>query len=184
MIIGITGTIGAGKGTIVEFLKEKGFNHFSARAFINEEIIKRGLPINRDNMVIVANGMRAKHSPSFIAENLFAKAQEKGGNCVLESLRTIGEINKLREQKDFIMFAVDANQKKRFQRAKKRNDIESDDVNFQKFVKQEETEMTSSDPNKQNLSKCISMADYIFQNNGTIEELQKQVENVLNESKN
>ena len=36
--IGITGTLGAGKGTIVEYLqKEKGFSHYSVRAFLTDE---------------------------------------------------------------------------------------------------------------------------------------------------
>ena len=42
IIIGITGTLGAGKGTIVDYLvKERGFVHYSVRAFITEEIEKR-----------------------------------------------------------------------------------------------------------------------------------------------
>jgi len=34
MIIGITGTLGAGKGTIVEILKKKWFGHYSVREFL------------------------------------------------------------------------------------------------------------------------------------------------------
>ncbi|MCF7798531.1 AAA family ATPase [Candidatus Woesearchaeota archaeon] len=182
MIIGITGTLGAGKGTIVEYLVgKKGFHHFSARALINEEITKRGLSINRDNMVAVANDMRAKHSPSWVAEELFLRAQKLGGDSVIESLRAVGEVEKLREQPDFIFFAIDADRKIRFERVQQRNDVQSDDVDFQKFTEQEELEMQSTDPTKQNLSACISMADYVFQNNGTIEELENQVEAVLNE---
>ena len=42
--IGITGTLGAGKGTIVDYLvKNRGFVHYSVRAFITEEIKRRGL---------------------------------------------------------------------------------------------------------------------------------------------
>ena len=53
IIIGITGTLGAGKGTIVDYLiKTKGFTHYSVRAFITKEIEKRKLPVNRDSMVI------------------------------------------------------------------------------------------------------------------------------------
>ncbi len=41
LIIGITGTLGAGKGTIVEYLeKEMGFDHLSVRDFITKEIEK------------------------------------------------------------------------------------------------------------------------------------------------
>ena len=41
-IIGITGTIGAGKGTIVDYLvKEKGYVHYSVREFLAEEVDAR-----------------------------------------------------------------------------------------------------------------------------------------------
>ncbi|MCX6713904.1 MAG: dephospho-CoA kinase, partial [Candidatus Vogelbacteria bacterium] len=61
MIIGITGTLGAGKGAVVDCLKIKGFKHYSVTAFITDEIIKRGLPVNRDKMVLVANDLRAQY---------------------------------------------------------------------------------------------------------------------------
>ena len=65
IIIGITGTLGAGKGTIVDYLVKKyRFNHFSAREdVINKEIEKRSLPITRDNMVLVANDLRKNYGP-------------------------------------------------------------------------------------------------------------------------
>ncbi len=39
----------------------------------------------------------------------------------------------------------------------------------------EQREMDSDDPNKQNLSKCIELADYTFMNNGSIKDLIEQV---------
>jgi len=46
-IIGITGTLGAGKGTIVGFLStKKGYVHYSVRAYLIEEIEKRGMKVN------------------------------------------------------------------------------------------------------------------------------------------
>ena len=42
MIIGITGTDGSGKGTVVDYLVEqKGFKHYSARAIFEEEIARQ-----------------------------------------------------------------------------------------------------------------------------------------------
>jgi dephospho-CoA kinase len=39
--------------------------------------------------------------------------------------------------------------------------------------------MTSNNPNKQNLSKCIEMADYVFNNDKDFSYLYNQIENVL-----
>lgn len=183
IIIGITGTIGAGKGTIVDYLvKNKGFVHFSARIdVINKEIEKRGLPITRDNMVMVANDLRKSYGPSYVVEELFKLAEKSDSNCILESIRTVGEIESLRQKGKFYLFAIDADRKIRYDRIQKRGDIQSDNVSFEKFVEQEEKEMTSDDPNKQNLSKCIEMADYIFMNNSTLEELHYQVDKIISE---
>jgi len=178
IIIGITGTLGAGKGTIVECLKNKGFQHYSVREYLVEEIKRRGLPINRDSMVKVANELRKKHSPSYLAEQLYKQAKKSGQNCVIESLRTLGEIEALRRNKNFYLLAVDADPKTRYDRIIKRQS-ETDQVSFKKFIEDEKREMVSTDPNKQNLSKCIEMADFRLDNSGTIEELYKQVNNVL-----
>ena len=179
MIIGITGTLGAGKGTIVEQLKKRGFKHFSARDFITKEIIKRGLPVNRDSMVLVANDLRSKHSPSYVAEQLFKLAEIEGGNCVIESLRTPAEIECLKSKGKFVLFAIDADAKLRYERVVARKS-ETDKISFDVFKENEKREMISKDPNKQNLKKCIEMADFVFMNNQTINDLNEKVLGVLN----
>jgi len=52
-------------------------------------------------------------------------------------------------------------------------------VDFQTFLENEQRELTSSDPNKQNLSKCREMANFLFINDGSKEDLYTEVENVL-----
>lgn len=178
MIIGITGTLGAGKGTVVEYLKTKGFKHYSARTFITEEIKRMGMPVNRDNMVIVGNDLREKNSPSYVAEQLYGRAKKDGGNCVIESLRTLGEIEALRKKGKFYLFAVEANARIRYNRVVKRGSS-TDDISFEEFVENERREMESADPNKQNLSKCMEIANFVIENDGTIEELNKKVEEIL-----
>ena len=85
MIIGITGTLGAGKGTMVEHLVEKyNFHHYSARTFLTENLNARGEAINRDTMTAIANELREKHGPSYIAEELLKQAHQVGGNAVID----------------------------------------------------------------------------------------------------
>lgn len=179
IIIGITGTLGAGKGTIVDYLlKTKGFAHFSVRTFITKEIEKRKLPVNRDSMVTVANELRAVHSPSYIVEQLYEDAIRSGGNCVIESIRTPGEVDALKSKGNFYLFAVDAPAALRYERIQQRKS-ETDNVTFETFLENEKREMQSIDPNKQNISKCIEMADYLFENDETMEELREKVDAVI-----
>jgi len=179
MIIGLTGTLGAGKGTVADYLIEKGFKHFSVREFLIKEITKRGMPVNRDSMVIVANDLRATHSPSYIVEELYKQAKQQSSNAIIESIRAPGEAEAIKNLGG-MMFAVDADKQLRYERITARAS-ETDHVSFEEFKKNEDREMTSTDPNKQNLGRCISMADHVLKNNGTIEELKKEVDKILEE---
>jgi len=183
LIIGITGTLGSGKGTIVDYLvKEKGFLHFSVRAFIAEEIVHRGMEVDRDSMVVVANDLRKNNSPSYITDCLYEKALFLGKNSIIESIRTPGEIYSLQKKGGFYLIAIDADPKIRYRRISLRNS-ETDNVSFETFLENERREMESLDPNAQNIGKCIELADYKLWNNGTMEELNRQVEEILLEIK-
>lgn len=179
IIIGITGTLGSGKGTIVDYLiHNKGFVHFSVRDYLIEKLKEKGREINRDTLTEMGNELRAAHSPSYIVEELYKQAKVAGKNCVIESIRSIGEVDALRKLGSFYLFAVDAEPMIRYERISKRASV-TDHVTFETFMANEIREMTSSDLNKQNLSRCISMADFVFLNNKDIADLNRQVEDVL-----
>ena len=69
------------------------------------------------------------------------------------------------------MLAVDADPRLRYARIKKRASS-TDNVSYEEFVAQEQREMHSTDPNKQNIFACMKLADYNLMNNGTIPELE------------
>lgn len=181
MIIGITGTLGAGKGAVVEYLvKEKGFYHSSARDLFAEGMEKEGTPINRDNMIVFANNLRKTHGPDYVFEELFKRASTHGEHAVIESLRTIGEAEALKRHEGACLIAVDADQALRFERIHGRKSA-LDEVTFDEFKRQEETEMHSDEPHKQNIQGVIERADFRIMNNGTLEELHAEIERVLTE---
>lgn len=179
IIVWITWTLGAGKGTIVDYLvQKKWFQHLSVRAFLIQEIEKRGMPVNRDSMVSVANDLRATYSPSYIAEQLYEQAKHSEKNTIIESLRTVGEVESLKHKENFIFFAIDADPQIRYERAVLRWS-ETDKVSYEKFIFDEQREMENTDPTKQNVAKCMLLADHVFTNNGTLEDLHQQIETVI-----
>jgi dephospho-CoA kinase len=88
----------------------------------------------------------------------------------------------LRQKPNFVLFAVDANQKLRFERIKIRAS-ETDNIDFETFKSNELEEMNSDNPNNQNLKKCIELADFVFDNNASIEDLHKELDKVLSKLK-
>lgn len=179
MIIGITGTSGAGKGTIAEYLiKEKNFKHYSARAFLVEEINRRGLIVDRNSLIEVANDLRAKHGSAYVVEELYNQALTFGGDSIIESIRSVGEVEAMRGKKDFYLLAVDADINLRYERILARGNS-TDGVSFEQFVEQEKRELNSVDPNKQNIAECIRLANYLIINNESVGDLNKKIEEIL-----
>ena len=179
MIIGITGTDGGGKGTVVEYLaKKRGFVHCSARALWIDEINRQGLEVNRANMRIVANELRATHGSDFlIAEYKRRTGFSPEKNYVVESLRTTAEVDALKKEGG-VLWAVDADPRIRYERIQARAS-ESDAISFQEFVEHEALEMHDPDPSGMQKAAVIGMADVVLTNNGTQEELFLQVEGAL-----
>jgi dephospho-CoA kinase len=106
-----------------------------------------------------------------------------GTDAIIESLRTEGEIAALRAKGNFYLFAVDADPKIRYERIVARGGVK-DKVSFEKFLADEALEMHATDSNKQNLARCMELADYRLMNNGTKEDLNAQVDIVLQKIKN
>jgi dephospho-CoA kinase len=179
-IIGITGTNGAGKSTIVEILSEVfDYKDFSVREYLAKELESKGLEVNRDNMRDLANKIREKKGAGYIVKQLYKKALNSNCPCIIESIRCIGEIETLRDiakksNSQFILLGVDANEKLRYERSIKRKS-NLDQISFKEFKRLEEAEMQSNDPAKQNLKECLKRADVVFNNDGTLKELKKKV---------
>lgn len=183
MIIGITGTLGAGKGAVVDYLvSKKGFRHVSARSIWTKELKARNLPVDRDHMTVLANELRAENGAAYFMELALASVENAEENVVIESVRTVGEVDLLKEKGGYLL-AVDAEKEERYSRITGRNSA-LDGVSYEDFVRQEETEMQNDDPAKQNIARVIEVSDYKIENNGTMEELRERTEDFLEKFEN
>ncbi len=182
-LVGITGTNGAGKGAIVEYLTERhGFRHFSVRGYLTEKLASQNLEATRENLITLANKLRAENSPSYIIEQLLEQAVAESNNgqgCIIESVRTLGEVQALKAAGQFTLLAVDADQRVRYDRVVKRKSA-TDMISFETFVEQESREMDNGDdPTKQNLSGCIRAADHVLKNDRDLAALYAELDKIL-----
>eukprot|EP00658_Telonema_sp_P-2_P070509 TRINITY_DN59995_c0_g1_i1.p1 TRINITY_DN59995_c0_g1~~TRINITY_DN59995_c0_g1_i1.p1 ORF type:complete len:119 (-),score=49.16 TRINITY_DN59995_c0_g1_i1:258-614(-) len=96
----------------------------------------------------------------------------------IESIRTVGEVNALRDKGGFTLFAVDAQPEVRYGRILARKSA-TDEVSLDKFKADEQLEMRSDDPNKQNLLGCMQLADVRLCNDGGVDQLEAAVDQAM-----
>lgn len=178
-LIGITGTNGSGKGTVVDYLIDtKGFRHYAARDFLTAEIKKRGMIVNRSTMRLVANELREIYEPAYVIKSLYEKAIQDGcTRAVIESVRNIGEAEFLKANGAFLI-AVDADQQLRYERVQARRSA-TDQVDFNTFVEHEEREMHPVGPHDMDIRGVMGLSDTTIMNDSTLEKLHKKIDIAL-----
>ena len=178
-IIWITGPAAAGKWTVVDYFVNKlWFVHYSASWYLTEILKKENKEINRDTMRELADSLRAQYWPSYLISELYNQAEKNWKNAIIESVRTVWEVELLRDKENFILLSIDADQKLRYQRALERNSAK-DHISFEKFQEQEALEAASEDPNKWNIKACQKLADVEIQNNWDVKTLYEAIENMV-----
>jgi dephospho-CoA kinase len=180
MIIGITGTNGAGKGSAVAYLAaEKGFTHYSSSGYLAEELERRGVEKTRSNLRALGNEFRQKHGSGYLTETFLKMAKaSRVTDLVIESIRSTGEAQKLKEAGG-VLIIIDADRKLRYERIYARRSGK-DLVDYDAFVEQEEREWYGTlGGHDMNIKTVMDMADHRIENNGTLEDLQREIDSVL-----
>jgi dephospho-CoA kinase len=180
MIIGISGAIGGGKGTVVEYLLSKQrFAHYSSSDLLIKILEERGETVDRDGMNRVANELRAVNPAGVPAENYQRYEEEDGeGDAIFESIHSVPEADFIKSVGG-IVIGIKADPDIRYERILKRGSIK-DGVTKEKFIEQQKREEEGSeDQNKSNIFAVIAEADFILENNGTVEELHKKIDEII-----
>lgn len=174
MIIGVTGTYGAGKDAVAEYLISKGFNHYSLSDELRAILRELNIEESREALIKIGNELREKHGPGHVAERVAKKLKRP---AVVTSIRNPKEVDTLRENEGFVMVHIDADRKIRYGRTVLRART-GDTMTFEEFVEKEEKEL-SGGANEQNLAACFAKADHVIMNEAKIEDLHKEIEKLL-----
>jgi len=176
MILGLTGQNASGKGSVAEYLKEKGFFYFSLSDEIREEFARRGIKESRENLLNLANELREKFGSGILALRTLRKLEDNK-NYVIDSIRNPAEVNVLESRKDFVLIDVVAKAEIRFERLKARGRLE--DIKDLKYFKEVEERENSKEAGKQRVKDCEELAGIVLKNEGTLEELHKKIDKML-----
>jgi len=178
MIIGITGTLGSGKGTVVEYLKGKGFTHYSSSGVLKDILAQRRAPATRENLSKLADELAAQHEGGIL--HISHQMAETAGieNYVLESIHRMSEADYIRKIGGKVL-GVDADMKTRYERAVKRKEGEKDNVTFEQFVADTKREEEGAAGMGPNIRAVLKSADAIVMNDESLEDLYLQIEEAL-----
>ncbi len=177
MIIGLTGENCAGKGTVAEYLRKKGFYYLSLSDVIREELAAEGAEITRESLIKRGNELRKKFGNGILSKKTMLKV-EGDKNYAIDSIRNPGEVEELRKRKDFVLINVFAPHEVRFERMRTR-DREGDPKTYDAFLHIEEMEAKSADGSRQQLEKTIALADKKIVNDADFRALYERVDDVL-----
>jgi dCMP deaminase len=179
MIIGLTGTNGAGKTVTAEYLRSKGFHFHSLSDEIREELERQGQEATRANLIELGNQLRAEYGPAVLAERIKAKLRPDW-NYVVDSIRNPYEVKALRSARDFRLLKVDAPVELRYERVRQRGGPRTP-ASFEEFVELERREFESPNPANQQLRATYELADLTVWNDGPLEALQGRLDQVVRE---
>ena len=175
-IIGITGPIAAGKGTIAEYFRER--HHatlfrFSSSLFSILELL--GLPTDREHLSRLSRILREGFGEDTLARALATQVEKSSDQLIIvDGVRRPDDIALLERQAGFKLIYIDAPIATRFARMKLRGEKADDaEKTMEQFVADHklESELLIED--------LKSRAAVVVDNSGSREELYAQLERLL-----
>lgn len=192
VIIGITGTNGAGKSTFVEELESRGYMIIKvsdmlrrvARASIGS--IQRGgsqSPLGR-----IGNAIREQYPGGLVdialiewwslAAHLSDDIKPHG--FAIDNIRSLSEAQRLKEIGG-TMVAIDADRKIRYERVLERRREDDEDLSFEEFCRREDADLGVGETNPKDFSMqaVLGTADVTLYNEGTPAEFTQSIGEML-----
>ncbi len=171
-IIAFTGMPAAGKSEAVQIAKDKGIPVIRMGDLVWEETRRQGKQLTDKNVGSVATSMRKKYGMDIWAKRTIEKipSLKKTSHLVIDGVRNMEELELFKKELglNFLVVAIDASDENRRKRAIARGRTD-DSKNLTDLEERDKREISWG------LQKVIADADIIIQNNGTLENLKKQV---------
>lgn len=174
IVIGVAGMPGAGKATVRKMVQEMGYPVVVMGDVIREEAERRKMEPTPENLGLIMLKIREEEGPAVVAKRCLPKIKKaKEKVVVIDGIRSLEEVEEFKRHfPNFTLIVIQASPETRFQRLFKRR--RSDDPKTWKtFVERDARELSVG------LGGVIATADHIIVNEGTKEQLKRNVRKVL-----
>lgn len=183
IIIGLTGSLCSGKGTLAKHLIDLGFHHQVLSDRIREEALLRGQKIDRTLLQDIGNELRENFGGAVLVKRTAKLISNIEGNIVIDGFRNPEEINYLYNILEGSVIGVDAPKEKRLEwylcRAKERGE---DGNTKEEFTKHDNRDFGIGEPGSgQQVGKCLESADIVIWNNVSKVDLFRECDKFLKE---
>ena len=176
IIIGLTGPIASGKGTAKKYIVEKYLAKDCRFSTILRDILNRvDMPICRENLQKISTALRQTFGEDLLAKAITKDAENLDSDVVvIDGVRRMTDIGHLIKLDHFVLVSIDAKPEARYERLVLRNENEDDkSKTFQGFLDDHkiETELT--------IPEVMTYAKEKINNNGSMEDLHKQIDEII-----
>lgn len=175
-ILGLTGLIASGKDVAKKYIEEKyGASSHRFSTMLRDILNRLYLPITRENLQLLSLDLRRRFGSDALAKVIARDVlNDQKEIVIVEGIRRLDDIKELRDFPNFHLISIDADPKTRYDRVIKRNENIGDaDKTFEQFLHEESRESESEIP------QVIAEASYHLDNNGSIEDLYKQIDTII-----
>ena len=176
LVIGIAGNIGSGKGTIANYLVDKyKVQNLRYSSILQDILFRLHLSFNRKNLATLGEVLRDVYGKDILSKVLFKDIKKSNGDIfVVEGIRKKEELDYFRKNEDFIFLFIDVEIKIRHQRVSSRNE-KTDDCgkSFEEFMADHKRAADLD------MDKLKGDADFIIDNNGTLDETMAQIDVIM-----
>ena len=186
IVIGLTGSLCSGKGTLANHFKDLDFQHQVLSDRLREELRLRGQEISRTTLQDIGNELRETYGGAVLAIKTAELMADVRGNIVIDGVRNPEEAIYLREVLGAKIIGVDAPVEKRLEwylsRAKERGE---DGNTSEDFTRDNSRDFGHGEPRSgQQVGMCLQMADVLIWNNGSKTDLNNECDLYLKEALN
>lgn len=176
VIIGLIGEMASGKSTVTEYLKTK-HNAVTFRfSTMLRDVLKRlHLEETRGNMQQLSTVLRQNFGEDLLSKVLAADVAESNSTVIItEGIRRPTDITYLKDLPGFVLIALTVSERTRFERlilrAENPDDQKKTWEQFQAEGRQE---------SEQKIAELMREATYTIDNNGSMDELLKQMDKIV-----